>query len=155
MNYDNENQKEQDRHPQLNPRMCCLTTCPSNVSNTKAWVTNIRKDLSAALQKQFDSHVNKMLKVIEDKKFKQDELQTIATRWGLPFYMAAFANAATPKNLQSIIAVATWRNLQRILSYINQPRHFAEFIAAVDELQAVMQFFQFLVIEVPNVSKEL
>ena len=44
----------------------------SNISNTKAWVANIRKDLSTAKQKQFDSHVNKTLKVIEDKKFKKD-----------------------------------------------------------------------------------
>ena len=70
---------------------------PSNISNTKAWVANIRKGLRAAKQKQFDSHVNKMLKVIEDKKFKKDELQTMATRWGLPFHMVS---AATPKHLQ-------------------------------------------------------
>ena len=81
---------------------------PSNISNTKAWVSAIRKDLSISKQKQFDSHVNKMLKVIEDKKFKKDELQTMATRWGLPFHMAS---TATPKNLQSIIAVATWHCL--------------------------------------------
>ena len=81
---------------------------PNNISNTKAWVSNIRKDLSATQQKQFDSHVNKMLKVIEDKKFKKDELQTMATRWGLPFHMVS---AATPKNLQSVIAVATWYSL--------------------------------------------
>ena len=86
---------------------------PDNISNTKAWVSNIRKDLSTAQQKQFDSHVNKMLKVIEDKKFKKDELQTMATRWGLPFHMVS---TATPKNLQSVIAVATWYSLLSFLS---------------------------------------
>ena len=81
---------------------------PSNINNTKAWVAAIRKDLSISEQKHFDSHVNKMLQVIEDKKFKKDELQTMATRWGLPFSMAS---TATPKNLQSIIVVATWHCL--------------------------------------------
>ena len=81
---------------------------PNNISNTKAWLSNILKDLSSAQQKQFDSHINKMLKVIEDKKFKKDELQTMATRWGLPFHMVS---TATPKNLQSVIAVATWYSL--------------------------------------------
>ena len=53
---------------------------PNNIGNTKAWVSNIRKDLSSTQQKQFDAHVNKMLKVIEDKKFKKDELQTMTTK---------------------------------------------------------------------------
>ena len=81
---------------------------PSNVNSTKSWVAAIRKDRSISKQKQFDSHVNKMLQVIEGKKYKKDELQTMATRWGLPFSMA---NTASPKSLQSIITVATWRCL--------------------------------------------
>ena len=81
---------------------------PSNVNNIKSWVAAIRKDLSISKQKQFDSHVNKMLQVIEGKKCKKDELQTMATRWGLPFSMA---NTASPKSLQNIIAVATWHCL--------------------------------------------
>ena len=81
---------------------------PSNVNNTKSWVAAIRKDLSSSKQKQFDAHVNKMLQVIDGKKYKKDQLQTLATRWGLPFSMA---NTATPKSLQRIIAVATWHCL--------------------------------------------
>ena len=81
---------------------------PNNVNNTKSWVAAIRKDLSSSKQKQFDSHVNKMLQVIDGKKYKKDQLQTLATRWGLPFSMA---NTATPKFLQNIIAVATWHSL--------------------------------------------
>ena len=115
----------------LNEPMDVLSdNLPSNISNTKAWVAAIRKDLSISKQKQF----------VEDKKFKKDELQTMATRWGLPFHMAS---TATPKNLQSIIAVA--------FAAVT----FAEVTTTVDELQAVMQFFQFLISEVPNVSKEV
>ena len=81
---------------------------PNNVNNTKSWVAAIRKDLSSSKQKQFDSHVNKMLQVIDGRKYKKDQLQTLATRWGLPF---STANTATPKSLQHIIAVATWHSL--------------------------------------------
>ncbi|CAE7771189.1 unnamed protein product, partial [Symbiodinium pilosum] len=89
---DDEDPNEQEQSDILNdPTDVLSDKLPFNIEDTKAWVSNIRKDLSATQHKQFDTHVNKMLKIIEDKKFKQDELQTMATRFGLLLHMVTDA----------------------------------------------------------------
>ena len=78
---------------------------PSRMTSLKSWITNLKSTIPDNKHQELDSHIAKVIKILDSHN--KPQLQETATRWGLPIALVTSAGAS-PKNLQQLIAAATF-----------------------------------------------